>query len=203
MKGTRLSIALLMVMAAVWALPTMAEAKAFAGTGELHAVGKGQIWVHGRGKVKFRVYGECVLVVGNRHANKIVARGQGQRREVGSAVIFTGYKGVVTVEGPSVAAHFRGGRVRFDARGTGWAILKGKGRWWTRHHSGGWNNGGKNVTFAAATEAADTNTTVAAARLRALKKRLDLNADGLVDRKERILAARRRAAQSAAQSASE
>lgn len=121
---------LVLVMVAALVLPAVAEAKTFTGVGALRAVGRGTVGLHGRGEAEYRLHGVGKLVVGNRLATKINATGVGKREVVGDKVIFTGHKGIVTVEGSKLATYFAGGAVNFRCRGRGRVTLHGTGKFW-------------------------------------------------------------------------
>jgi len=119
-----------LVAALAFALPLAAEATELAGRGTVRAVGRGRIDVWGRGVVDYTLHGIGRLVVGHRLVNRITARGHGRRTVDGSRVIFTGFSGQVTVQGPKIACYFKGGAVKFFGKGRGRVYLKGTGKYW-------------------------------------------------------------------------
>jgi len=127
MRTTARTMLLVILMAAVFAAPSLAVESEIEGGGAVQAQGKGEVWAFGRGAVEYRMFGEGTLAVRNVLDNSISSDGSGTRAIEGTTVTYTGFKGTVTIDGPSISAHFEGGPVVFHGRGRGSVVLAGAG----------------------------------------------------------------------------
>lgn len=127
MRTTTRATLFAILMAAVFAAPSLAVESEVEGAGAVQAQGKGEVWAFGRGAVEYKMFGEGTLAVRNVLDNSIRSDGSGTRAIEGTTVTYTAFKGTVTINGPSISAHFEGGLVVFHGRGRGSVVLAGAG----------------------------------------------------------------------------
>ena len=122
------TITLLMIfLTAAFATTSAAEGGQVAEAGVIQAEGTGEVWAFGRGKVVYRLEGEGTLTVRNVLANSVTSNGDGIRTVDGATVVYSEFKGTVTIEGPSISANSKGGAVVFVASGIGCVVFAGTG----------------------------------------------------------------------------
>ncbi|MBC7264843.1 MAG: hypothetical protein H5T64_10890 [Chloroflexi bacterium] len=126
-------------------LVSVANAEDLEGTGRLWARGVGVATVHGDGRVVVWCRGFGTVWV--KGAENLEARGVGIRREVDGGVLFVGWRGRVTASGHELTVRMAGGVIEFVAEGTGWATLKGRGRYRIGGASGNWSADGITIHF--------------------------------------------------------
>jgi hypothetical protein len=121
------------------------------GHGELSAKGIGYAELHGGGEVNILGHGAGMFWI--KGAEELRAQGQGRRWELpDGTVILAGWRGHIRVEGKELAIRMLGGTIQFTAEGTGWAFLKGRGRYQLDGQSGQWTREGIRVEFPPAAE---------------------------------------------------
>lgn len=145
MKKRILILVTIAVLASL-ALTAVASAETLEGTGTLWARGVGIAKVHGDGSVKIRGCGVGTVWV--KGAETLEAHGVGIRREVDGGVLFIGWWGKITASGEELTVRMAGGLIEFVAEGTGWAFLKGRGRYHVGPASGEWSPEGMTIYFA-------------------------------------------------------
>ena len=127
MRKTAITTLFVILMATVFAAPSLAVESEIEGAGAVQAQGKGEVWAFGRGAVEYKMFGEGPLVVRNVLDNSISSDGSGTRTIEGTTVTYTAFKGTVTINGPSISAHFEGGSVVLHGRARGSVVLAGAG----------------------------------------------------------------------------
>jgi len=144
MKKRVLILVAVAVLASL-ALTTVASAKTVEGTGTLWARGAGIAKVHSDGSVKVRGCGVGTVWV--KGAECLEAHGVGIRREVAGGVLFIGWWGKIVASGEELTVRMAGGLIEFTAEGTGWAYLRGRGRYHTDSAGGEWSPDGITIYF--------------------------------------------------------
>jgi hypothetical protein len=92
--------------------------------GQLLARGAGYAKVHGSGAMDVSVYGASTIPV--KGADVLRAEGRGRRWDLpGGGILFAGWRGSVHMTGKDLNVKMWDGILELNARGSGWALLKG------------------------------------------------------------------------------
>jgi hypothetical protein len=122
-------------------LAVTVQADELKGSGHLWAKGIGYAEVHGNGAVDVSVRGAATVWV--KGAEVLRAEGTGRRWDLpGGGTVFAGWKGQIEIRGSELDVKMWGGVLELDARGTGWAFLKGRGVYRLNGESGRWTRDG-------------------------------------------------------------
>ena len=143
----KLLVVLAVALLASLAVVGVASADTVKGSGTLTAEGSGVAIVHGHGQVT--IHGHGIGVVYVKGADELAAHGNGHRRELANGVVrFTGWSGTITASGENLTVRMAGGHIHFEASGTGWVFLRGRGTYHTGHQRGVWSLTGTTITLA-------------------------------------------------------
>jgi hypothetical protein len=126
----------------------MVDQAVFAGTGWLWAKGAGHAHVHGDGVVKIAGHGAATIRIEG--ADVLRAQGRGRRWDLpdGSTVL-SGWRGRIHAAGEELDVKMWGGIIEFGAKGTGWALLRGRGRYRVNGQPGQWTAEGTRLELPA------------------------------------------------------
>lgn len=131
----------------IMALSLNAVAGNLADEGAIEARGNGSVWVVGAGWAEFDLKGQGTLKVIQRNNLRVTLRGSGTVIRQGLTTRYIDYRGVIRLEGDSMAASFTGGEVQLKARGHAEVILRGEGRYTAGGISAAWDAEGVNLTL--------------------------------------------------------
>jgi hypothetical protein len=122
-------------------LTTVAQAAEVEGSGRLWAKGVGYAHVHGRGVVDISGHGAVTVWV--KGADELRAQGRGRRWDLpNGTTVFAGWRGHIHAEGEELDVKMLGGILEFNAQGSGWVFLKGRGYYRIGGESGRWTPDG-------------------------------------------------------------
>jgi len=101
------------------------------GTGTLYAQGDGEAMVKGDGYIEIKAAkGKLTIVDPGKDAD-ITVTGEGTKKETGDRTVYEGFDGYARVSGPNIHVRIEGTDIDLEASGTGVAMLKGSGTYWT------------------------------------------------------------------------